>query len=76
MSHDVLRISGHLDIASKSLKIWIQYPNLYQKIKKSKNLSSKSISKSKDFHPVFHWVSKHTHMMWYICSDLTVVTTL
>ena len=28
MSHDFLRISGHLDIVSKSLKIWIQYSNL------------------------------------------------
>ena len=25
---DFSRISGHLDIVSKSLKIWIQYPNL------------------------------------------------
>ena len=28
LSHDFLRISEHLDIVSKSLKIWIQYPNL------------------------------------------------
>ena len=25
---DFSRISGHLDIVSKSLKIWIKYPNL------------------------------------------------
>ena len=24
----------------------------------------------KDFHPVFHWVSKHMHVTWYTCSDL------
>ena len=24
----------------------------------------------KDFHPGFHWVSKHMHVMWYTSSDL------
>ena len=28
MSHDFLRISGHLDIVSKSLKILMHYSNL------------------------------------------------
>ena len=24
----------------------------------------------KIFHPVFHWVSEHMHVMWYTRSDL------
>ena len=49
-------------IFRESVDIWILYPNLYR--------FGYNIQIFKDFHPVFHWVSKHMHVMWYTCSDL------
>ena len=51
-----------IQIFRESVDIWILYPNL--------KIFGYNIQIFKDFHPVFHWVSKHMLVMWYTSSDL------
>ena len=51
-----------IQIFRESVDIWVLYPNLQR--------FGYNIQIFKDFHPLFHWVSKHMHVMWYTSSDL------